>query len=157
MNRLSMWAATAEDGAELARLRWALSAEYSDHVSDGEYAAFADGFVEWWMSVVDTGEWDVVVTGDGERLVGNVWGRRVTKVPKPGTPAGAWTYVTNVYVEPAWRNAGVGSLLLGAVLEHSRRQGRELAVVWPAERSAPLYRRLGFAPPAELLQLVFHG
>ncbi len=152
-----MRAATAEDGTELARLRWALSAEFPDHVPDGGYGAFADGFVEWWVGVVGTGEWDVVVAGDGEQLVGNVWARRVTKVPKPGTPSGAWTYVTNVYVEPGWRNAGVGSLLLGAILERSRRQGRELALVWPAERSAPLYRRLGFAPPAELLLVVLEG
>ncbi|MFE1550196.1 GNAT family N-acetyltransferase [Streptomyces sp. NPDC058718] len=48
---------------------------------------------------------------------------------------------------------GAGSALLEALKQHSRSAGLEGLNVWPSERSTPLYQRLGFQHPEELLEL----
>jgi GNAT superfamily N-acetyltransferase len=60
--------------------------------------------------------------------------------------------VTNFYVVPAHRDRGYGTALLEALRLHARDQGMSVLIVWPSERSAPLYRRAGFGPPVELLE-----
>lgn len=66
------------------------------------------------------------------------------------TPVG---YVTNFYVTPSQRNKGAGSVLLEALKQHSRSVGFDTLIVWPSERSSPLWQRSGFQRPEELLEL----
>ncbi|GAA2593183.1 GNAT family N-acetyltransferase [Streptomyces tubercidicus] len=66
------------------------------------------------------------------------------------TPVG---YVTNFYVTPSQRNRGAGSALLEAMKQHSRSAGFDTLIVWPSQRSSPLWQRSGFQPPEELLEL----
>jgi GNAT superfamily N-acetyltransferase len=79
-----------------------------------------------------------------------------TRMPRPRSAAvpGAprlWGYVANVYVVPAARDTGVGTLLLAAVTAHADEHGYARLVLSPTERSVPLYRRAGFAPATSLL------
>ncbi|MFG2991824.1 GNAT family N-acetyltransferase [Streptomyces sp. NPDC048257] len=62
-------------------------------------------------------------------------------------------YVTNFFVLPSQRNKGAGSALLEALKQHSHSADLEGLIVWPSERSTPLYQGFGFQSPEELLEL----
>ncbi|MEV6399413.1 GNAT family N-acetyltransferase [Streptomyces sp. NPDC051907] len=74
-------------------------------------------------------------------------------MPEPYGDNNPIGYVTNFFVTPSHRNQGAGSALLEALKEHARSAGLEGLIVWPSERSDPLYRRSGFQPSQELLEL----
>lgn len=76
----------------------------------------------------------------------------VEKVPSPFPGADTLGYVTNFYVTPEQRDRGIGTALLGELNSHAGGQGLDTLVVWPSERSGPLYRRCSFGPPDELLE-----
>jgi len=61
-------------------------------------------------------------------------------------------YVTNFYVIPEQRNRGLGTALLDAVHRYARTHTLDTLIVWPSERSAPLYQRRGYGQPEELLE-----
>lgn len=65
--------------------------------------------------------------------------------------------MTNFYVTPPHRNRGYGAALLKALRLHAQTHHLDTLIVWPSERSAPLYRRSGFAPPTELLESTLGG
>jgi hypothetical protein len=48
--------------------------------------------------------------------------------------------------------AAWGRALLGEVTRYARAHRLDTLIVWPSERSAPLYRRCGFGGPGELLE-----
>lgn len=52
--------------------------------------------------------------------------------------------MTNVYVEPALRDEGLGAGLLDAAMAYAREREAAEAVVWPTPRSVSFYRRAGF-------------
>ncbi|WP_228241790.1 GNAT family N-acetyltransferase [Porphyrobacter sp. GA68] len=58
-------------------------------------------------------------------------------------------YIWSVYVKPVFRGQGLGSLLVSACTQHLRSNGCSRALLHAGERSAPLYRRLGFSPTDE--------
>jgi GNAT superfamily N-acetyltransferase len=138
--------ATPADADELARLRWDFRVEHGTPVSR-TFEAFVEEFRAFASSVLaDGAPWRAWVAQDGDRLVGCVWLQLVEKVPHPGR--GRWErpigYVTNMYVEPSSRNAGVGRGLLDEVVEHARDRGVDGLMLWPSERSTQFYRRAGF-------------
>jgi len=63
-------------------------------------------------------------------------------------------YITNVYVRPESRGVGTGEALLEAALAFCREQQVDSVVLWPTERSQPLYARHGFAFPKDLMEAV---
>ncbi|MEU6764091.1 GNAT family N-acetyltransferase [Streptomyces sp. NPDC046853] len=63
-----------------------------------------------------------------------------------------WGYATNFYVTPSQRDQGTGSALLKALKQYARSAGFNTLIVWPSERSSPLWQRSGFQP-AEVLEL----
>jgi GNAT superfamily N-acetyltransferase len=81
--------------------------------------------------------------------VGHVYLELVDKVPRPVRQPQRWGYVTNVYVRPHHRGAGIGSLLLDAAIRWAKEQGVEFLIVWPSEESVGLYARHGFEPASE--------
>ena len=55
-----------------------------------------------------------------------------------------------LYVLPELQNRGIGSLLLGRLIEQTRRQGKPLTLaVMKNNRARVLYERLGFLPTGE--------
>jgi GNAT superfamily N-acetyltransferase len=82
-----------------------------------------------------------------------MWLRSVPRVPVPGKRAGPIGYLTNVYVAPEHRNAGLGGRMLAVVTAWCRDQGYSEVIVWPTERSRPFYARHGFDLPGEPLVL----
>ena len=151
--------ATLEDADELARLRWDFRVEQGTPASSA-FEAFAEGFRAFANDVLADGSpWRAWVAEDQGRLVGCAWLQLVEKIPHPSR--GRWerpiAYVTNVYVEPALRDEGLGARLLEAAMAHAREQEAAEAVVWPTPRSASLYRRAGFGSESAPLSMDLAG
>jgi GNAT superfamily N-acetyltransferase len=143
--------ALAADAPVLARLRWAFKQE--DHEGNPPAPARPVGDAERWIRErLDGGRWLVWVAESGGEVCGHAFLQLVERVPEPyedNTPVG---YVTNVYVAPRHRDRGIGTALLDALRRHARENGIEVLIVWPSERSVPLYQRAGFRPPDGLLE-----
>jgi GNAT superfamily N-acetyltransferase len=73
------------------------------------------------------------------------------RMPRPGPDPGRWGYLANAYVRPAYRNQGVGTRLIEAILCHADAAGFARVVLSPSQRSIPFYRRAGFGPADALL------
>jgi ribosomal protein S18 acetylase RimI-like enzyme len=138
--------ATLDDADELARLRWDFRVEHGTPVSS-TFEAFAEEFRAFATDVlVDGTPWGAWVAQDGGRVVGCAWLQLVEKIPHPsrGRRERPIAYVTNVYVESALRDHGLGARLLDAAMAFAREREAGEAVVWPTPRSVSLYRRAGF-------------
>ena len=73
------------------------------------------------------------------------------RMPQPGREPGSWGYLANAFVLAAYRNQGIGSLLLRALLAHADSGGYVRVVLSPSERSVPFYQRAGFNAGTELM------
>ena len=151
--------ATPEDADELARLRWDFRVEHGTPVAR-TFEEFASEFRVFVTDALAGGaRWRAWVAHADGRLVGCVWLQLVEKVPHPSR--GRWerplAYVTNVYVEPDLRDAGVGARLLDAAMTFAREQRMSEAVVWPTPRSVSLYRRAEFGTESAPLGMDLAG
>jgi GNAT superfamily N-acetyltransferase len=87
----------------------------------------------------------VHVARAGGRIVGVAYVATILSIEHAG-PA-AW--LEELYVMPAWRQRGVGSALVVAVLERARAAGMvaiDLEIDAGHSRTASLYQRFGFQP-----------
>ncbi len=148
--KLAIELATTDDIQELARLRWELYAEQEGDLAEAP-DAYRERFANFARSALTSDDWRSWVGRDGGRLVAAVWLHTVPRVPVPGKRAGPIGYLTNVYVVPEHRNAGLGAQLLGRVKAWCGEQGYSVVIVWPTERSRPFYLRGGFDRPDEPL------
>jgi ribosomal protein S18 acetylase RimI-like enzyme len=152
-------AATPDDADELARLRWDFRVEQGTPVSRA-FDAFAVEFRAFANDVLaDGAPWRAWVAEDEGRLVGCVWLQLVEMVPHPNRAR--WerpiAYVTNVYVEPDLRDAGLGARLLDAAMGFARAHAASEAIVWPTARSVSFYRRAGFGTRSAPLGMELAG
>lgn len=149
--------AAGDDVDELARLRWQLYAEDDPAVGES-FADYRERFVRFATTALEDEDWRAWVAEEGGRIVGALWRHRTPRIPQPGRGDPApLAYITNVYVEPAHRDAGVGARLLGIAVDASRAEGFSLAMVWPSDRSLPFYERRGFARLPDPLVLDLGG
>lgn len=138
------------DVAALAGLRRAWAEEVAGRTvaDDG----FADAFAEWYFAeagrrVGFLAEVDGVPVGMTNLVL-------FERMPVPGRAVSRWGYLANAFVLAGYRNRGVGSALLRAVLGHADGLGCVRVVLSPTERSVPFYRRAGFGPADMLLARV---
>jgi len=112
---------------------------------------FSSRFLSWLVSEGDTRTFFIVEI-DGEPVgMANV--KRYVRMPVAGRErAGHWGYIGNVYVHADHRNAGVGRVLMDALVDWSRAHGYERLRLAPTERARPFYTRLGFVP-GQVIQL----
>jgi GNAT superfamily N-acetyltransferase len=142
--------ATVDDAHALARLRWTWRVD-----ERGEQAAsfeeFADRFRSW---MIDHAEAHIAFVAENPgAAVGMAWLAVVTRVPGPEIWRRRAGLVQSVYVLPAFRDAGVGEQLVRAVSRQARDLSLDYLMVHPSERSFSLYRRVGFAESAGVLEL----
>ncbi|MFC9706056.1 GNAT family N-acetyltransferase [Streptomyces sp. NPDC056943] len=140
------------DARTLAELRWTFKQE--DY--EGQPPAPARHLEEaehWIRDRLSGGRWLAWVAETEGQICGHVFLCLVERMPEPYEDNNPVGYVTNFFVLPSRRNKGVGSALLEALKQHSRSACLEGLIVWPSERSTPLYQRLGFQLPEELLEL----
>ena len=140
--------ATGEDAAALAAMRAEMDAE----AGVVEPSGFREDFVEWFRSPAN--HWTVFVAeADGE-AVGTLWMAFMSRVPRPSEPIAApLGRLTNFFVRPSHRNVGIGSALLEAAADRARAERAALVLVWPSDRSMPLYARHGYSRPDDLFVL----
>lgn len=53
----------------------------------------------------------------------------------------------NVYTVPEWRDHGIASAIMQAILEYLHEIGVPVASLHATDAGRPIYERLGFAPP----------
>jgi len=144
--------ATIDDLAELARLRWELYAEQNGAHTE-PFEAYVERFARFARSALASDDWRAWVARTDDGLVGAMWLHTVHRVPVPGKHAGPIGYLTNVFIAPAHRNAGLGAQMLDRVKAWCGEEGFSLVIVWPTERSRSFYGRGGFDRPDEPLVL----
>jgi ribosomal protein S18 acetylase RimI-like enzyme len=142
--------AGAADSPALPRMRWAFRTEHRGGDGDARPLAEAE---RWMRDRLAREHWLAWVADAGGEIHGHVFLQLVEKIPIPHADNNSIGYVTNFYVSPAQRNRGVGRALLDALTAYAREHALDTLIVWPSERSVPLYRRMGFRPPAELMEL----
>jgi ribosomal protein S18 acetylase RimI-like enzyme len=151
MNDVVIRRAELDDAPALAAMRWRFKVEESGDQVPQEEEEFT-GECEGWLRTRMAGPWRAWLAEVGDRPCGHVLLCLVEKVPSPYPGSDALGYVTNFYVTPEQRNRGVGRALLGEVNRYAQAHRLDTLIVWPSERSAPLYRRCGFHEPGELLE-----
>jgi len=142
-SRVSVRPATPADAGPLARLRYSFRAGQAT-TTESEL-----GFLQRcqpWMAerLVPGGAWLCWVAETGNHLVGTIWLQLLEKLPNPVEEAEWHGYITSFYVDPAWRNAGLGSALLGLALEECAAREVDAVILWPTPKSRALYERHGF-------------
>jgi GNAT superfamily N-acetyltransferase len=138
--------AGAADAPALAALRRAWTAEQHGSVDDEGFEA---RFLDWYeRESARRLSWLAEVRGE---MVGMVNLAVFDRMPQPGREPGSWGYLANAFVLAAYRNQGIGSLLVRALLAHADGQGYLRVVLRPAERAVPFYQRAGFTQGTELM------
>lgn len=133
------------DTAALAALRWAWAVE-KDAVPAGAGAdpspEFLASFGSWIAQNARSHTGFLALAG--ERPVGMAWLAVIERVPDVLRPVRRSGFVQSVFVLPAERDAGIGALLMAALLDEARARGLDYLLVTPSPRSVPFYRREGF-------------
>ena len=139
--------ATPADVPAMARLRWRWRVDERGALGgaatrrdEAEFVAF---FTAWVTDHLATHA-PFVVEVDGE-VCGMAWLMTADRVPAPELTDRRTGDVQAVYVAPARRDAGVGAVLIDAVLAEAGRRGLEHVTVHSSPRAVPFYRRAGFA------------
>lgn len=155
---MTVRSATPDDAPMLAKLRFDLRA--SLHELREDEAEFVERCTRWmserlserdrWRCWVAEREGEIV----GSEIVGGVWVQLIEKIPNPIAAPECYVYLTNFFVQPEHRGAGVGSQLLDAALSWSKSNNAELVLLWPTERSKTLYTRHGFVAADDFMELV---
>ncbi|RLK55189.1 GNAT family N-acetyltransferase [Actinokineospora cianjurensis] len=141
--------ATDADMVSVALLRRRAGEEDGPVPDPGFEAEFARwwererSYREFWLAEID------------DKPVGFCCLVEVTRMPKPGIRGGAWGYLSNFFVLPEHRNAGVGAALIAALLRHAEDLGYPRVVLTPSERAIPFYERAGLSPADSLMLRVF--
>lgn len=138
--------AAAADGPVVAALRRAWTAEQHGPVDDEDFEARFLGWYE--REFARRVSWLAEVDG---AAVGMMNLAVFDRMPQPGRDPGTWGYLANAFVLAAYRDRGIGSLLLRALLTHADEHGYVRVVLRPSQRAIPFYERLGFHPDEDLL------
>jgi GNAT superfamily N-acetyltransferase len=85
----------------------------------------------------------------GDTPVGMATMLEYRRMPRPARPDSRWGYVGNMFVGEGFRDRGIGSLLLSAIITAAEERSYERLVLSPSPRSLPFYRRVGFVVPDE--------
>ena len=144
--------ATESDAELLARFRFELRSFYHEVLEDE--VAFIERCTEWMQERLGSeGAWSCWIAEHEGRPVGAVWVQLIEKIPNPIAEPEYYVYLTNFYVREQFRGIGIGSILLSEALAWSKANNAETVILWPTERSKPLYSRHGFTLASNFMQL----
>jgi GNAT superfamily N-acetyltransferase len=139
--------ATLHDIDELARLRWQMHLEDVGEPTES-WETFSDGFAVFAHDAISGEMWNVWVAEDMGRLVGTMWLQLIDQVPAPdrGWGRAPIGYLTNAYVEPAYRDGAVASSMLDQILAWCDQAAFDVVICWAENEASALFERAGFAP-----------
>jgi GNAT superfamily N-acetyltransferase len=139
-----------DDAAALAGLRWVWRT-----AERGEYGLaepeFETAFRLWWAGH-QSGHAAFIAERAGD-AIGMAWLAIFDRIPQPRRLERLAGNVQSVFVLEAYRNGGIGSALVEAVIAEAHARGLGYLIVHPSRRAYPLYERLGFAETNRLLHL----
>jgi GNAT superfamily N-acetyltransferase len=153
MGRVRIRLARSNDSNALAELRYQFRAEAGSAAETK--SRFVRRCASWMKKRFRSGSWPwrCWVLDDGKRLLGNVCVQLFEKLPNPvKDEPEIHAYVTNFYVIPEMRSQGFGKRLLDKALSWCRAQETDAVILWATPESRSLYRRCGFAEPADILE-----
>ncbi|WP_117215506.1 GNAT family N-acetyltransferase [Allorhizocola rhizosphaerae] len=131
----------------VAGLRWQFTQEFDGPIGYKK-EEFLHHFVEWAQRNHGTHHCMVLLRGD--LIIGVAWLAITPRVPSPSSVNRRSGDLQSVYVVPAERNAGLGSLLIEAILNLARELGLERVTVHSSERAVCAYARQGFSDSPQL-------
>jgi len=145
--------ATVSDAPTLAELRYDFRSKVAPPCESE--TAFVERCKLWMQDRLQRAHvWRCWVAERDGTILGQVWIQIIEKVPNPAIEPEHHAYLTNFYVTENARGSGIGSLLLSAALAWCRDGDVEAVILWPSERSRPLYLRHGFGVRENLLELM---
>jgi GNAT superfamily N-acetyltransferase len=114
---------------------------------------FQAEFLQWYAEHRNT-HFGYLATLDGN-AIGCAWLFVVDRVPGPGRFVRRAGMLQSVYVQPDFRNGGVGSELTRFVIDDAKTMSLDYLMVHPSTKSFDFYRRLGFGGADKALELRF--
>jgi GNAT superfamily N-acetyltransferase len=139
------------DAPSLAQLRYEFRAGH-DPTTEAE-ADFLARCGAWMAARLAPGSaWRCWAAVEAERLVGAIWLQIIEKIPNPSDEAEYHGYISNLYVEPSRRGAGLGSMLIEACVRFCEKEAVDAVILWPSPLSRPLYERHGFIVREDLFE-----
>ena len=145
--------AGAEDVETLVGMRVALLRIVGNVNSDLEAKETGDAIRKYISQEMPVGRYVAFIAEAGEHAVGCGGLAFYVRPPYCGNPSGREAYLMGMYTAAEWRDKGVGTALVGKLLEYARAQG--VGRVWlhtePGARS--LYGRAGFCSNDAYMEL----
>ncbi|RMI29448.1 GNAT family N-acetyltransferase [Nocardia stercoris] len=142
--------ADADDLATLRLLRRRWTEENSGGpVTDDDF----DERFDRWLGT-ESSRRTIFLAEVGDQAVGMVNLTLFERMPQPGRPASRWGYLGNAFVLADYRNRGIGTALLTALVAYADESGCARIVLSPTEPSLSFYQRAGFGPATMLLARV---
>jgi GNAT superfamily N-acetyltransferase len=136
--------ASKSDAVTLARLRYELRSSSHEVIENEE--EFLERCAAWMNERLrQRSYWQCWIAERQSIAVGAVWAQLIEKIPNPIAEPEHYVYLTNFYVREEYRDQGLGSRLLAAVLDWAKSKNAEMIILWPTERSKPFYLRHGFS------------
>jgi GNAT superfamily N-acetyltransferase len=142
--------ASPADADALAALRWEFRVARAP--ANESYESFVARCVAWMRAELAGSRWRAWIAVADGAIVGQAWLQTIDKMPNPVEELERHAYVSNVFVQPAFRG-GVGARLLEAALEWARSSQVDRVLLWPSARSVTLYERHGFTHRGDVMEL----
>lgn len=146
VTRTEIWQAGDADLAALAELRREWTREQGGDCSE---PGFGERLAAWFgRESSHRVTWLAEVDG---RSVGMMNLAVFERMPRPGRAPSCWGYLANAFVLAAYRDQGIGSQLISALLGYADEHRFARVVLSPSDRSIPFYERAGFGPADALM------
>jgi GNAT superfamily N-acetyltransferase len=114
-------------------------------VGRGADPEFERRMADWLAGEGDRRTTWLATLGDSPVGMTSLWEYR--RMPKPGRAGSCWGYISNMFVREGFRNHGIGSALLAALIAAADDRRYARLVLSPSEESASLYSEAGFIVP----------
>jgi ribosomal protein S18 acetylase RimI-like enzyme len=164
--RIRIRTARAADARTLAARRYEFRRAYASPGERESEAVFVRRCAAWmrralrdrrrwrcWVAVAAHAAANADAKAD---IIGHVWLQTIDKVPNPGAEAERHAYITNLYVQPAFRG-GIGQRLLAAAMDWCKARRMDSVILWPTDDSRSLYARHGFGVSGDLFDARLTG
>jgi GNAT superfamily N-acetyltransferase len=143
--------AVSADADRLAELRWEFRVARAPARED--HGAFVSRCAAWMREALTSNtRWRAWVAVSDGVIVGQTWLQTIEKMPNPVAERECHGYVSNVFVQPAFRG-GAGAPLLQAVLAWAKANHFDRVILWPSPKSVTLYERQGFSHRGDVMEL----